>query len=114
MFSGFVAALLLVVPLADQLACDFCGPTPDASFVAEQVPHSEDDCLMQDGFERTGPSSESGESIHIHFCLLHSTFVALDSQDLALFEGEVSLFHLDVLLYEGEYLTHVFHPPPLA
>ena len=114
LFSGFAVALLLVVPLTDQLACDFCGPTPNGSFIAKQVPHSEDDCVLKDGFERSRPSSDSGEPIHIHFCLLHSTFVALESQDLVLFERQISTYHVDGLLYEGEYLTHVFHPPPSA
>jgi hypothetical protein len=114
LFSGIVMVLLVLVPLTDQLACDFCGPTPDGSFIVKQVPHSEDNCVLQDGFERSGASTESGEPIHIHFCLLHSTFVALESHDLVLFEGQISPYYVDALLYDGEYLTHVFHPPPLA
>ncbi len=115
LFLGIVMVLLLVgVPLTDQLACDYCGPTPEASFIAKQVPHSEDGCVLQDGFERPGAASESGESIHIHFCLLHSTSVALQSQDVILVNWQVSPCYLDGSLYDGEYLTHVFHPPPLA
>lgn len=114
LLSGVVATLILAVPLTDQLACDFCGPTPDGSFIAKQVPHSEDECVLKDGFERSGTRADSGETIHIHFCLLHSTFVTLDSHDLVMFERQVSRYHLDASLYDGEYLTHVFHPPPSA
>ena len=103
--------LLVLVPVTDQLACDFCGPTPDTSFIAKQAPHSEDECVLQDAFECSAPSSESGELIHIHFCLLHSTFVALESQDLILVDQQVSPCYVDASLYDGEYLTNVFHPP---
>ena len=111
---GIVMALLLVVPLTDQLACDFCGPTPEASFNVKQVPHSEDDCVLQDGFERSGAGSESGEPIHIHFCVLHSTSVALQSLEEIRFNRQVSPCYVDGSLYDGEYLAHVFHPPQLA
>ena len=114
LFSGIVATLLIAVPLTDQLACDFCGPTPDGSFIARQVPHSEDECVLKDGFERAGTQSDSGETIHIHFCLLHSTFIALDSHDLVFYDRQISFYYMRTSLYDGEYLTHVFHPPPLA
>ena len=68
--------LVLLIPQLDQMVCAFCGPGPETSMTAKQVSHSEDDCPLQDGFEREG--SEAGEEpVHIHFCTLHSTFLDL-------------------------------------
>ena len=111
-FAGIMTALFLAVPVTDQLACEFCGPTPDTSFLAEEVPCFEETCVLQGGFERPETGSESEEAAHIHFCLLHSTFVALQDHDLPDFELRVFPYAVDDLIYDGEYLNHVFHPPP--
>ena len=75
-FSLGLLTLFLWTPVADQAVCYFCGPSPEASSTAKAVSHVEDDCILQDGFHREDPTAQ-GESIHIHFCTLHATFVAL-------------------------------------
>lgn len=67
--------LFLWTPAAEQLACYFCGPSSETSVTAKAVSHMEDECLLQDGFHREDPTSETG-TMHIHFCTLHATFTA--------------------------------------
>lgn len=103
--------LLVAVPQADLLACANCSVSPENSKKLDPVSHLEDDCQLQDGFERDTGSSEQDEPIHIHFCVLHSTFLAL-SQKVAIY---VSNRHRDISLQRSdseEPLTTSFYRPP--
>ena len=74
----FFLMVLLVTPLLDQFVCNFCGSSPQSSHRLQAVSHVEDDCPLQDGFELEASATGSGTT-HIHYCLLHSTFVALSN-----------------------------------
>ena len=74
--ASIVIFLLTLVPVLDQIACVYCGPTPETSMRLEAVSHLEYECLLGDGFERNSGTA-GDESIHIHYCLLHSTFSSL-------------------------------------
>jgi hypothetical protein len=103
-------AVFVVTPVADQLACGFCGPSAETTATAKPVPHTEDDCILQDGFERPSQSPDT-ESTHIHFCLLHATSIALDFAYGFDFTPEVSEFELKSVDIEDPYAPSLFHPP---
>lgn len=103
--------VLLLVPLLDQIACAFCGPSPETSATAKAVPHSEDECILQDGFERKNTSSDTEESTHIHFCILHSTSVTVgDIAGLSPNIGSEPLVIASDTL-PSLFTTSLFHPP---
>ena len=100
----------VVTPVADQLACGFCGPSAETTATAKPVPHTEDDCILQDGFERPSQSPDT-ESTHIHFCLLHATSVALTTVGVLDFSPDVDDFEPSRLIVESSYSPSFFHPP---
>ncbi len=109
-FSLTLCFVYLWTPAAEQLACYFCGPSPETSATAKVVSHLEDDCILQDGFHRKDPTSET-ESIHIHFCTLHATFVALtDLSQLKPIQIS-SLFQSSHKFFRSVDQTHLYHPP---
>lgn len=109
----FLLALFLATPVADQLACAFCGPTVETTATAKPVPHTEDDCVLQDGFERN-PPFPGEEPIHIHYCLIHATSVALaDAHELE-FNPEIDKLELSRGQTVDPYLPSFFHPPMAA
>ena len=88
-YAAFLlVVLLLAVPQADLLACASCSANPENARMLEAVSHLEDECQLQDGFERDAGSSQQQDPIHIHFCVLHSTFLAL-SPGLAIQQPEI-------------------------
>ena len=103
-------AFFVVTPIADQLACAFCGPSADTTATVKPVPHTEDDCILKDGFEWTQQSPDE-ESTHIHFCLVHSTSVALDGVYAFDFNLEIDEFELVLVDVRDSYTRSFFHPP---
>ncbi len=109
-FSLTLCVVFLWTPAAEQLACFFCGPSPETSSTAKAVSHLEDDCILQDGFHREDPTSET-ESIHVHFCTLHATFVALtDSPQLKPVQV-FSWFRSSHGFFRSVDSSHLYHPP---
>ncbi|MCZ6484387.1 MAG: hypothetical protein O6826_01665 [Acidobacteria bacterium] len=109
-FSLTFCIVFLWTPAAEQLACFFCGPSPETSVTAKAVSHMEDECLLQDGFHREDPTSETGP-MHIHFCTLHATFVAL-TQTLLVEPIEIySLFQNSHNFFESLAPIFLYHPP---
>jgi len=109
-FSLTLCVVFLWTPAADQLACFFCGPSPETSSTAKVVSHVEDDCILQDGFHREDPTSKT-ESIHVHFCTLHATFVALtDSPQLKPVQI-FNWFRSSHEFFRSVDPTHLYHPP---
>ena len=106
-----VQLIFLVTPVMDELACGFCGPTAESTATASVVPHSEDHCILNDGFVKR-PSVPDGEPTHVHFCLLHSTTVLLSEGIGVAFnlvtEREVNSAQSG---YRSPDLPTPFHPP---
>ena len=109
-FSLILLSLFLWTPVAEQAVCYFCGPSPETSSNAKEVSHIEDDCVLQDGFHREDPSAET-ESIHIHFCTLHSTFVALTQPILIQPVQIYALFQNSHTLFQSSVPHSLYHPP---
>ena len=105
----FLVLFLWTLP-ADELLCFFCGPSPETSSTAKVVSHIEDDCPLQDGFEREDPTSET-ESIHIHFCTLHATFVEFTQIFLVEPLQISSLFQNHNRVFHSLVATSLYHPP---
>ena len=103
-------AVFVVTPLADQVACAHCGPLTETSATARVVPHSEDVCIVNDGFERPAQSPDD-ESTHIHFCLLHATSIALDSDFALDFHPETGELVLTLGHVSNPYFPPFVHPP---
>ena len=103
-------AVFVVTPMADQLACTFCGPSAETTATAKPVPHTEDDCILKDGFERA-PQEPDEEPVHIHFCLIHATSVALTTVGVLDFSPDVGDFESSRLIVESSYSPSFFHPP---
>ena len=109
-FSFTFLVLFLWTHSADELLCFFCGPSPETSATAQVVSHSEDDCPLQDGFEREDPTSET-ESIHIHFCTLHATFVDF-TQLISVEPLQISsLLQTRNRFFHSLVATSLYHPP---
>ena len=109
-FSLIFLTLFLWTPVAEQAVCYFCGPSPEASSTGKAVSHIEDDCILQDGFHREDPTAES-ESIHIHFCTLHATFVAL-TQPLLIEPLQIyALFQNSHNFFQSVVILSLYHPP---
>lgn len=107
--------LYLVVPVADQIACgEFCGPSPETTVSAKPVSHSEDECLLVDGFERPGRIPGAEEPIHIHFCTLCSTFVALLETSAPEMMQSGDAFPGPLVTFESVFAEVVPRPPVLA
>lgn len=107
--------VVLVTPMLDQLACAFCGPTSATSMTAEEVSHVEDDCILSDGFERRpDPSDTNQQPTHIHFCILHSTSVALSEDGVFIVEAEGDSISPIIPLFEDLHASCVFHPPKVS
>ena len=100
---------IVIVPMMDQLACDFCGPTPENSMTAQPV-HS-DECVMKDDFKRPGPLSENGEATHIHFCVLHSTSIVLESYYPLVPNLEKSDYEINLNFRNQTLASLIYHPP---
>lgn len=109
---GFIF-LLLAVPTIDQLACAFCGPSPQSTRTAKAVPHTEDDCALKDGFEQKAASPD-GEPTHIHFCMLHATSVMTD--DPAALPFQLSVIDIAAVFdhYQSIPPSSLYHPPVLS
>ncbi len=103
-------AIFVVTPVADHMACTFCGPSAETTATAKPVPHTEDDCILSDGFERPSQSPDS-ESTHIHYCLLHATSIVLDCAYGLDFTSGISDFELKSVEIEDSYVPSFFHPP---
>ncbi len=109
-FSLTFCIVFLWTPAAEQLACFFCGPSPETSVTAKAVSHLEDDCLLQDGFHREDPTSETA-TMHIHFCTLHATFVAF-TDPLFIEPTEIySIFQNSHNFFESLGPIFLYHPP---
>jgi hypothetical protein len=107
--------LLVIVPMLDQLACSYCGVGPETSMMAKPVSHSEDACFLLDGYECPAKSSsDNDEPIHIHFCTLHSTSIALDSGPIPNIETACTKVTVTQPSYDWIEVTHFFHPPSVA
>jgi len=103
-------AVFVVTPAVDQVACAHCGPSTETSATVKAVPHSEDDCILNDGFERPAQSPDE-ESTHIHFCLLHATSIALNSDFALNFHPETGELVLTLEYVLNPYFPPFFHPP---
>lgn len=105
-----LALAVLLIPQLDQMICAFCGPGPETSMTAKPVSHSEDDCPLQDGFERQGPQA-GDEPTHIHFCTLHSTFLDLAHRNRLSrnFSFSITSWHADEAA--TAFQNAIDHPP---
>jgi hypothetical protein len=108
-----LVVVFMITPAFCQLACAFCGPSPEASATANPVPHSEDDCILNDGFERSSPGGDDG-MVHIHFCPLHATFVNLTELETVRFEPTTEPLFEVGRRYRNTDLPSPFHPPAAA
>jgi len=109
-FSLTLCFVFLWTPAAEQLACFFCGPSPETSSTAKVVSHVEDDCILQDGFHRKDPTSET-ETIHVHFCTLHATFVALTDLPLLKPIQIFSILQSSHPSFQSVDQIRLYHPP---
>jgi len=68
---------------------------------------------MLDCLERAQQTPNEG-SVPTHFCLVHSTSVALTTLDAIEFNPAVDELELIVVEHEDSYTSSIFHPPPTS
>lgn len=104
-------AALLAVPTLDQLACSFCGPTPESTVSAKPVSHVEDDCRLNDGFETPGKSPGQEQPTHIHFCSFHSISIVLDGASIPAVQAVSEAVDNRKRRYTFRSAASIYHPP---
>ena len=77
---------------------------------AKEVSHVEDDCPLGDGFERES-TQPSKDPVHVHFCVLHATYLELTEHGWLTPEPDYSTLALWGGNAGNPFAYPIDHPP---